>query len=143
LAWEATAPPKEVLAEFGRYATGTFFLLRRLRTVDGKTVGLEERYMPTQIAHQLRRSDVESRPMFRVLRGIDKPKASLLKVEVSSMLAGKNLARLLQAKPGVPLLVRKSTLLAGSGEPLMHGTMTFIAEHYKFHFNVDLTQSTG
>jgi GntR family transcriptional regulator len=143
LTWEAAALPEEVAAEFGRYATGDFFLLRRLRTVDRKAVGLEERYMPERIARQLRHSDIESRPMFRVLQRIEKPKASLLKVEVSSMLAGRSLARLLQVKPGVPLLVRKSTLLAKDGESLMHGTMTFIAEHYKFHFNVDLTQPAG
>lgn len=143
LTWEATAPPKEVLAEFGRCATGIFFLLRRLRTVDGKAVGIEERYIPEHIAHQLSRSDIESRPMFRLLHRIEKPKASRLKVEVSSMLAGRSIARLLSAKTGIPLLVRKSTLLAKNGEPLMHGTMTFIAEHYKFHFSVDLTQSTG
>jgi DNA-binding GntR family transcriptional regulator len=60
-------------------------------------------------------------------------------MEVSSALAGKDLARLLQVKAGAPLLLRRTTFVAESGRALMHGTVTFLAEHYKFNLSINYT----
>lgn len=137
LDWEKIAPPADVAAVFGRDAARECFLLRRLRSVEGEVVGVEERYIPEAIGRHLRRVDLESQPALHLLQRLAGQKPGRLDIEVSSIAAGKDLARLLRVKAGVPLLLRKTTFLSESGQPLMHGIVTFLAEHYKFRFTVN------
>jgi hypothetical protein len=38
---------------------------------------------------------------------------------------------------GAPLLLRRTTFISESAQPLMHGTVTFVAEHYKFRLSIN------
>ena len=137
LDWEKIAPPADVAAVFGRDAARECFFLRRLRSVEGKVVGVEERYIPEAIGRDLKRADLEAHPALDLLQRLAGQKPGRLDIEVSSIAASKDLARLLGVKAGVPLLLRRTTFLSESGQALMHGTVTFLAEHYKFRFSVN------
>jgi GntR family transcriptional regulator len=137
LGWEKISPPADVAAILGQEAGRECFLLRRLRSVEGEVVGVEERYVPEAIGRHVRRADLQSQPALHLLQRVADQKPRRLDIEVSSIAATKDLARLLTVKTGVPLLVRRTTFLSDSGQPLMHGTVIFLAEHYKFRFTVN------
>ena len=143
LAWEPVAPPADVAAVFGPEAPEQFQVLRRLRSVDDELVGMEERYLPPSLAAQLSRADVESRSIFFLLGRLNGKAVSRLDIEVSSRAATAELARLLEVQPGAPLLIRTSTFRSADGRPLVHGTTTFLAEHYSFRFSVSFKPGTS
>lgn len=137
LVWEKIASPPDIAVVLKQNGNGECFHLRRLRSVEGEVVGVEERYLPERIGSQLAAADLESRPILDLIRHLDGRKPGKLDMEVSSTLAGKEIAHLLKVKAGVPLLLRKTTFLTETGEPIMQGTVTFLAEHYKFRFSVN------
>jgi GntR family transcriptional regulator len=137
LAWDRVEAPQDVAAIFGSDTCDEFFLLRRLRSVEGKIVGIEERYLPGAIALEVKRSEIASAPVVDLVQRVTKQKVGRLDMEVSSMAADTELASLLTVSEGAPLLLRRSTFISESAQPLMHGTVTFVAEHYKFKLRIN------
>lgn len=137
LCWEKRLPPPEVAAVFGLKGQAQLHFLRRLRSVDGEVVGVEERYLPEAIGDHLTRADVEFKPVLNLIYELSNKKPGRLDIEVSSSSAGRDLARLLEVKTGTPLLVRRSIFLQDPDVPLMYGVVTFLAQHYKLRFKIN------
>lgn len=137
LAWERVAAPDDVAIAFKARPGYTCYVVRRLRRVEREVVGVEERYVPEAMGERLTLAELESEPIIDLLRrnGADKP--ARLDIEVTSLAAPRELARMMGVKAGVPLLRRRTTHLSVLGQPLMHGTVTFLAEHYRFKLSVN------
>jgi GntR family transcriptional regulator len=137
IAWERVAAPDEVAAAFKAPHGLNCYVVKRLRRVEQEIVGVEERYVTEAIGDRLTRSELEREPVIDLVRrnGGDKP--GRLEIEVTSLVATRELARLMCVKAGVPLLQRKTTHLSVVGQPLMHGTVTFLAQHYRFKLSVN------
>ena len=139
LSWDRVEGSGQVADVFGSGHEAAFFLLRRLRIIEGRAIGLEERYLPEALGRQLTPEQIDSAPVVDLVQRLSQQRVSRLDMEVSSAAADAELARLLEVKPGVPLLLRRTTFVAEGGQPLMHGTVTFLAEHYTFNFSVNYT----
>jgi GntR family transcriptional regulator len=137
LAWERVDAPDDVAAAFKALPSFRCYVVKRLRRVEREVVGVEERYVPELIGERLTMKELATEPIIDLLRrnGADQP--GRLEIEVCSLAASRELARLMGVKPGVPLLQRRTTHLSAHGQPLMHGTVTFLAEHYRFKLTVN------
>jgi GntR family transcriptional regulator len=135
--WKRVAAPDDVAEAFKALRGFNCYVVRRLRRVEKEVVGVEERYVPEPIGERLTQRELETEPIIDLLRrnGSDKPVR--LDIEVTSVAASRALARLMGVKAGVPLLQRRTTHVSALGQPLMHGTVTFLAEHYQFKLSVN------
>lgn len=137
IAWERARVPDAVAAAFKALPGLECHRLTRLRRVEGEIVGVEERYVPTAIGYRLKLEELESQPIIDLLTHSGSDKPARLDIEVRSLAAARDLARLLEVKTGAPLLQRTTTFLSATGQPLMHGTVTFLAQHYRFRATVN------
>ena len=122
-------------------ATPDLHLLKRLRKVDGRVVGIEERFLPAELASRVKRQSLETASIFELMRELGTEPVAKLEVQVSARVADAEMARLLKTKAGAPLLVRHSTFRNAGGISVIHGTTTFLAENYTFRFSVDFSAS--
>jgi GntR family transcriptional regulator len=136
LDWQLVSPPAEVAGVFGSAPDTRYYRLRRTRSVEGKVVGVEERYLPQAIGELLSRQDLEAMPVLALLHNLTGRKPGRQDIEVSSAGADPALAKALHVKRGAPLLLRTTTFRDAGGQALLHGTVTFLAEHYRFRFSV-------
>lgn len=139
LAWEPTSATPEIAQGFAPVRVHELHVLRRLRRVDGHVVGLEERFIPSELARRVEYERLEDESIFELMRELGTAPVARLDVQVSARVADREMARLLKAKPGAPLLVRHSTFRNAGGMALIHGTTTFLAESYTFRFTVDFS----
>jgi GntR family transcriptional regulator len=136
LDWTQLPPPPEVAAVFGNNGSD-YYVLRRTRSVSGQLVGLEERYLPLDVAARIQVEHLTDHAILGLVERAGGPKPARLNVEVSSIGADRSLARVLGIRPGTPLLQRTTTFLASGGRPFMHGTVTFLGDRYTFRFSVN------
>ena len=137
LSWELRTPPAEVVTSLRLGEADKCWFLRRVRSVEGANVGIEERYLPDTIGRQLTRADVEFKPMLKLVHDLAGNRSSKLDVEVSCVNADREMARILGVKASTALLVRRSVLINDQETPLMYGIATFLADHYKLRFKVN------
>lgn len=143
LSWGPAEPPSQVVRAFATDDAGELHRLRRLRAVDGKIVGMEERFIPREIADRLVARQLERESVFEIARQVGSEPIAVIEVEVSARPADAESARLMKIGRGSPLLVRASTLRGASGRALIHGTTCFAADHYTFRFTVSFSDVGG
>jgi GntR family transcriptional regulator len=141
LEWGPAEPSPEVSRVFDRAIASDLRFLRRLRAVDGEIVGIEERFVPARIADAIDVKQLEAQSIFELMRKLEVDPVDHIEVEVSGRLADRATAKLLRADVGAPLLLRVSTFRNAAGMPLVHGTMSFLAEHYAFRFTVNFSRA--
>jgi DNA-binding GntR family transcriptional regulator len=137
LSWEKVTSPGLVAAIFGTVGAERCYWLRRTRSIEGRIIGVEERYIPETLGDALDVESLSTQPIISLLERIVGKPPGWLDIEVSSAVADRTMARTLQVRTGVPTLMRQTTFFAPNGKPLMHGTVTFLAEHYRFRFRVN------
>jgi GntR family transcriptional regulator len=137
LSWERRTPAPQIRDVFAIDGPAECYALRRLRSVDGKLIGVEERWLPEFIGQQITHSDLDTESAVHLAQKFSRQKIARQAGEVSAMTATRELAELLKVKPGAALLVRQTTFIAEAGSALMHGTVTFVAEHYKFKYTIN------
>jgi GntR family transcriptional regulator len=138
LSWERAKASPDAVRAFSTGDARDLYLLRRLRAVDAVVVGVEERFIPAAVASRFAAARLETDSIFELVRQSTEPIAHI-DVEVSARAADAEAARLMKVKAGTPLLVRASTLRGAGGRALVHGTTTFLAEHYAFRFTVSFS----
>lgn len=143
LDWIPIAPPAEARLAFAPLAFAEIQLLRRLRAVDGKVVGIEERFIPALLASRIALDRLETQSIFELMRQADAEPIAHIDVEVSGRIADPEASRLMGLEAGAPLLVRASTFRSAAGDALVHGKVTFAADQYTFRFTVNFSGPTG
>jgi GntR family transcriptional regulator len=141
LAWGPATPSPDIVQAFAPARVRNVHVLKRLRRVDGRVVGIEERFLPSELASRVRRESLETASIFELMRELGTEPVAKLEVQVSARVADREMARLLKTKPRAPLLVRHSTFRNAGGIAVIHGTTTFLAENYTFRFSVDFSAS--
>ena len=133
-----TEPVKGRAAENLGLPEGTaVMVLERLRFVNGQVVGYEIRYLPRQIGEALTPDEVHNQPLVPALRRIlGKPRTRLSLNVTASTARGKE-ARVLEAKIGVPVLVREHTWYYEPEGPMQYGKSIFRGDRYQM--SVDFT----
>lgn len=137
LDWEEIDAPDDVREALDLKAGEVVSYLRRLRCVDGVPVGIEERYFPPHIGARITQAEARSQPMLSLLRKVTAKRNVRVDTEVSSVAASKEVARLLGAKAGAPLLIKRLTYLF-EDQRVAYGTTTFLGDQYQFRFSINL-----
>lgn len=135
LDWRLVEPAAEIAGVLGTRASQCYFL-RRTRSVEGKLIGIEERFLPQALGIRLTSEDLRRDPVLTLLERTAGKRPARLDIEVTGRGADAALARLLGVRKGTPLLMRTTTFRDDEGHALLHGTVTFLAEQYKFRFSV-------
>ncbi len=106
-------------------------VLKRLRFVDDQVVGLETRYLPRAIGEALTPEEIHNQPLVPAVRRIlGKPRTRLSLQVTASVVRGSE-AKLLETKPGAPVLVREHIWYVGPEGPVQYGKSVFRADRYQ------------
>jgi GntR family transcriptional regulator len=138
LEWKRMPVSAELAKIFAPGTSDQMYRLRRLRMIDGKPVGLEERYMPADLGDRISESDLERHSPFALLRKLTGERHVQMRFVVNDARADAALARLLRVPRGTPLLVRRNTCYFQGDRALLHGTVTFVFRNYQFRFNATM-----
>lgn len=139
LSWGTVKPPPHAVVAFAPSEADGLYLLRRARSVDGEIVGVEERFVPGDIAARFDPGRLDLDSIFELVRQADTEPIARIDVEVSGRVADAEEARLMKLRKGAALLVRTSTFRSPNGRALVHSTTSFAAEHYTFRFAVNFS----
>lgn len=139
LSWGTVEAPPHALAAFGPSGARDLYLLRRVRSVDGEIVGVEERFVPADLASRFAEERLGLDSIFELVRQAASEPIARIDVEVSGKVADAESARLMGLARGAALLVRTSTFRGPGGRALVHSTTSFAAEHYTFRFAVNFS----
>jgi GntR family transcriptional regulator len=132
--WKKVVAPPKVQEVFGLTPNIKVYQLERLKIVDGAPFGWEMRYLPRETGDLVRKSDLDTKPIYQLLHQTGGPRVSRIVSTVLSVGASRRLARLLRVKEGEPLLLREQTYFSADDKPLMHGVIAFIGDRYRFVF---------
>jgi GntR family transcriptional regulator, N-acetylglucosamine utilization regulator len=137
LEWRRVPAPPGLVDVLDVNGDQQVWYLKRLRIVDGAPFGIEERFFPAGLGSMISASDAKSQPMLRLLRKVMHEDQVELDIEVISAAAATEVAKLLKAKRGVPILMKKLTYIF-NGRAQAFAITTFLGERYRFHFTVNI-----
>jgi GntR family transcriptional regulator len=108
--------------------------LTRLRFVDDRIFGLEERFMPLRNAAKITDAMLNREAGIVFARRLIKKENGRVVFRVRAIAADAEIACLLEVKKGAPLLSSEHTYFSPEGEPVLHGTVLFRGDRYDFSF---------
>jgi DNA-binding GntR family transcriptional regulator len=119
----------EVAGELGLGESREVAAIRRLRRASGEPLAVMTNYLPVEIAPEP--GELETSGLYQSLRarGVH---IRLARQRIGARLATKAEARLLDEKPGAPLLTMKRTAFDDSGRVVETGTHCYRASRYYF-----------
>ena len=119
----------EVARELGLGESREVAAIRRLRRANGEPLAVMTNYLPVEIAPEP--GELETSGLYQSLRarGVH---IRLARQRIGARLATKAEARLLDEKPGAPLLTMKRTAFDDSGRVVETGTHCYRASRYYF-----------
>lgn len=122
-------PDKEIAHELNLADDREVVTIRRLRCADGEPLALMLNYLPVELAPDP--DDLESAGLYQLLRarGVH---IRLARQRIGARPATRAEARLLDEKPGVPLLTMSRTAFDDSGSAVEYGSHCYRASRYHF-----------
>jgi GntR family transcriptional regulator len=108
--------------------------LSRLRFVDDRIFGLEERFMPLRHAARITDAMLNREAGIVFARRLIGAENGRVVFRVRAIAASAEIACLLELKKGAPLLSSEHTYFSPEGEPVLHGTVLFRGDRYDFSF---------
>lgn len=129
LDYRVDAPDEDVARELSLSASREVVRIKRLRFADGEPLAVMTNYLPVEIAPEA--SALESSGLYQSLRaqGVH---IRLARQRIGARAAGRDEARLLDEKPGAPLLAMDRTAFDDSGRAVEYGTHCYRASRYFF-----------
>ncbi|MBX3453663.1 GntR family transcriptional regulator [Ferrovibrio sp.] len=112
--------------------------IRRLRLLEGKVFGYEERYVAAERARLISDAALNEKAIVSLIRDFAKEAPTRFSLTISSVRANAEYARLLDVPRGAPLLSSQHTYFLASGEPALHGIVLFHGENYQFTVQTEI-----
>jgi DNA-binding GntR family transcriptional regulator len=110
------------------------YRLRRLRLMEGETIGLEDRSMPERIGTAIPASALVNRPAMAMVEAALGTPLGGITVTVGAIGAEADLARELGIRRGSPVLVRAHTFFDQAGKPVLCGESIYRGDKYQFTY---------
>lgn len=117
--------------------------IRRLRLLEGKVFGFEERFVAAERAGRISDAALNEKAIVSLIRDFTLEAPARFSLTISSVRANAEYARLLDVPRGAPLLSSQHTYFLASGEPVLHGTVLFHGENYQFTVQTDIRPMDG
>lgn len=129
LEYRVDAPDDDVARELSLTGSREVVRIKRLRLANGEPLAVMTNYLPVEIAPEA--SVLEGDGLYQSLRaqGVH---IRLARQRIGARAAGRDEARLLDEKPGAPLLTMDRTAFDDSGRPVEYGTHCYRATRYYF-----------
>lgn len=117
-------------------------VLERQRLVDGQVVGYEIRYLPKAIADKLTEDEIHNKPLVPAVRRIlGRPRTRLV-LRVTSSLARREEAKILETKVGAPVLVRENIWYLDPEGPVQYGKSIYRGDRFEMVVEFTSTPSS-
>jgi DNA-binding GntR family transcriptional regulator len=129
LEYRVGAPDEDVARELNMTEDREVASIHRLRCASGEPLALMTNYLPVEIAPEP--EELENRGLYQALRarGVH---IRLARQRIGARGATRTEARLLDEKPGAPLLTMNRTAFDDSGSAVEYGTHCYRASRYYF-----------
>lgn len=112
--------------------------IRRLRLLEGKVFGYEERYVAADRARYISDAALSDKAIVSLIRDFTNEAPTRFSLTISSVRANAEYARLLDVPRGAPLLSSQHTYFLASGAPVLHGIVLFHGENYQFTVQTEI-----
>jgi DNA-binding GntR family transcriptional regulator len=129
LEYQRTVVDEEVAVELNLTAGAEVVMIQRLRCANGEPLAVMTNYLPADLAPDS--DELESSGLYQALRtrGVH---IRLARQRIGAKPATKAEARLLDEKPGAPLLTMSRTAFDDSGKAVEYGSHCYRASRYYF-----------
>lgn len=129
LDYQRTVVDEEVAVELNLAAGAEVVMIQRLRCANGEPLAVMTNYLPADLAPDA--DELESSGLYQALRtrGVH---IRLARQRIGAKPATKTEARLLDEKPGAPLLTMSRTAFDDSGKAVEYGSHCYRASRYYF-----------
>jgi GntR family transcriptional regulator len=123
-------PAGEVIAEILQLqADSQVFMLKRLRSVNGKPVAIVTSYIPSEIFPDLDQQDLEQ-SLYHIFERVYRRRLSWAEEEIGATVATESQAKMLDTSVGKPLLSIRETTYDGRRTPVEHSHSLLRADRY-------------
>ena len=119
-------------------AKSSVYRLKRLRTVEGKCLGLEEHFFPIDLAVQLDPARLKAEPVLSLVQDTREPASRISRVRLTTSCGFPSgvEARKLAIPDGYPVLIRHHTYFTDANEPIFCGRNLF-RDWYQFTLDME------
>jgi DNA-binding GntR family transcriptional regulator len=137
---EATVRPAtlEEAEQLGIAPGAALFHLRRVRLLGGLPIAFDHSRVPLELAPALPDADFAVDSLYAVLEAADVAPARA-DYQVQAAAADASAARLLDTRPGDPVLVTEQVTYDAADRPIELGAMTYRADRYRFRASLRRT----
>lgn len=117
--------------------------IRRLRLLEGKVFGYEERFVVASAAAAISDRALATKAIFSLIQEFAGVAPAHFKLTISSVRATAPYTKLLGLPRGAPLLSSQHTYFLPAGQPVLHGTVLFHGENYQFTVQTEIRSLVG
>ncbi len=117
--------------------------IRRLRLLEGKVFGYEERFVAATFATTISDQALAAKAIVSLIQEFAGTAPAHFKLTISSVRATSPYTKLLGLPRGAPLLSSQHTYFLPSGQPVLHGTVLFHGENYQFTMQTEIRSLAG
>ena len=117
--------------------------IRRLRLLEGKVFGYEERFVAASAADAISDQALATKAIFSLIQEFAGAPPTHFKLTISSVRATAPYTKLLGLPRGAPLLSSQHTYFLPSARPVLHGTVLFHGENYQFTVQTEIRSLAG
>lgn len=117
--------------------------IRRLRLLEGKVFGYEERFVVASAAAAISDRALATKAIFSLIQEFAGVAPAHFKLTISSVRAIAPYTKLLGLPRGAPLLSSQHTYFLPAGQPVLHGTVLFHGENYQFTVQTEIRSLVG
>ncbi|MDW8325283.1 MAG: GntR family transcriptional regulator [Anaerolineales bacterium] len=110
--------------------------IRRLRLADEEPIGIHTVYLPEAIAAQINRAALQEGESLRYLSHLPQMQGSRAHRTIEAVAATKADAKLLNVKPGSPILQIERVVVAADGTPLEYLQARYRGDRFKYQITL-------
>lgn len=132
--------PDDVAARLRLRRGATVFELRRLRLIEDELIGAECRYILAELARSFDEKSLKDESTIAMLERALGNSLADLQITVSATIADREVAALLECRPGSPVLVRDHIFLDRNNRPVLSGKSVFRGDRYRFTYHLGETR---
>jgi GntR family transcriptional regulator len=131
---ETVVPPPDVRALFRLGKSERIQLITRLRYIDKKVFGYEERYMPVPLAASITDKVLAKEAGVTFVKRLIDGENGKVAFRFRAIPADTKHTKILDIKVGTPLLSSEHTYFTADDQPILHGVILFRGDRYDFGF---------
>ncbi len=132
-------PPSRVRKCLGLGEAEQAYKLKRVRSIEGKVIGMETRFVPLTIGRRFSRQDLQKVPFIALLNRYPDTAVHRMAVQIRAGIIADGDAEIMNVSTRESVLIRETILHNTENQPVACGKALFLASCYEIH--MDITQA--